>query len=484
MGPLSGFPPGAKGLPQKTVSKDGGITKGQFIIDNKGKIDDSYDIERKKLGEGAYGEVHKAKQKNTGAIRAIKTIDKRKMNNVQRLKVEIAITKMMDHPNIIKLYEDFEDNMYIYLVMELCTGGELFDRIIDATHFTEAQAAHVMQQIIRALFYMHASHVCHRDLKPENFLFQDKSPIESSTLKVIDMGLSCEFKPGQILKTKAGTPYYVAPQVLAGSYDEQSDMWSAGVIMYVLLSGYPPFGGDNDHQILSAVRKGAYDYDDEAWTGVSEDAKSLIGHMLTMDPKKRFTPEKALNHIWIKDKAPKAPNKPISDNVVKNLSKFRTMNRLKQAALEIIANQLSHDSIKELRTLFIQLDKNGDGLLSHAEMKEGLQKCAKIPPDVEKILEAVDSDGSGQIDYTEFLAATVDHRMCLQEEIVWQAFRIFDENHDGVISQKEIEHVLGDTHIHDVMGMDKDSIAALMKEIDTNGDGEIDFQEFMAMMKK
>merc|ERR1712032_163536 len=144
-------------------------------------------------------------------------------------KQEIAIMKMMDHPNIIKLYENYEDHRNIYLVMELCSGGELFDRIIDAGHFNEVQAATVMKQIIQAIFYMHENHVCRRDLKPENFLFSNKDPIDKSLLKIIDFGLSCKYSDGQVLTTKAGTPYYVAPQVLAGKYDQASDMWSCGV---------------------------------------------------------------------------------------------------------------------------------------------------------------------------------------------------------------------------------------------------------------
>merc|ERR1719160_91288 len=141
-------------------------------------------------------------------------ISKAQMKNIDRFKQEIAIMKMMDHPNIIKLFESFEDNRNIYLVMELCSGGELFDRIIEAGHFSEVQAAILMQQIIRGIFYMHESKVCHRDLKPENFLFLNKDAIDKSILKIIDFGLSCKFEADQVLTTKAGTPYYVAPQVL------------------------------------------------------------------------------------------------------------------------------------------------------------------------------------------------------------------------------------------------------------------------------
>merc|ERR1711953_286592 len=141
---------------------------------------------------------------------------------------------------------------------------------------TETQAAILMQQIIRAIYYMHENHVCHRDLKPENFIFMTKDPIEKSLLKIIDFGLSCSFKPDQVLTTKAGTPYYVAPQVLAGKYDHLSDLWSCGVIMYILLCGTPPFPGSTDLEILTKARQGQFSFDGDVWKHVSEDAKNLI----------------------------------------------------------------------------------------------------------------------------------------------------------------------------------------------------------------
>merc|ERR1712113_220781 len=274
-----------------------------------------------------------------------------------------AIMKIMDHPNIIKLYETFEDHRNIYLVMELCTGGELFDRIIEAGHFTEVQAAILVQQIIRAIFYMHENHVCHRDLKPENFLFQSKDAIEKPSLKIIDFGLSCKFDQNQVLTTKAGTPYYVAPQVLGGKYDQLSDLWSVGVIMYVMLCGYPPFFGETDAEVLSKVRLGNFSFNAADWKNVSEDAKNLIRMLLKMNPRDRYTAEQALNHDWIKNKAPKATDSPLRETFVENLRGFRKHDKFKKAALNVIAQQLEEKQIDDLRKVFTTLDKNGDGLL-------------------------------------------------------------------------------------------------------------------------
>jgi len=460
----------------------GDFKRGGFIIDNPGKITDSYLLEKKKLGEGSYGSVCKGTNQATKAVRAIKTIPKAQMKNLEKFKMEIQIMKMMDHPNIIKLYENFEDHRNIYLVMELCKGGELFDRIIDLGHFTEVQAATVMQDIVRAIFHMHEMHVCHRDLKPENFLFLTKEVIEKNTLKIIDFGLSCPFSEGQVLSTKAGTPYYVAPQVLAGNYDHTSDLWSCGVISYVLLCGYPPFYGENDKEVLAKVKQGNFSFNPSEWKHISEDAKDLIRHLLKMNPKDRYTAEQALNHVWIKNKAPKATEFAIT-NLIDNLRGFRSLNRLKKAALHVIALQLDEPSIANLKNVFMALDENGDGCLTNTEMKEGLHRIGlkEIPPDLQQIMEEVDSDGSGVIDYTEFLAATLDKRAYIQEDVVWSAFRVFDRNGDGVISKQELQEVLGSGDVADVVGVE--NIAEMMSDVDTNGDGNIDFQEFLAMMR-
>merc|ERR1711981_394073 len=199
-----------------------------------------------------------------------------------------------------------------------------------------------------------------------------KDPIQQSLLKVIDFGLACKFDKDQVLTTKAGTPYYVAPQVLAGKYDQASDLWSLGVIMYVVLCGYPPFYGDNDAEVLSKVRLGNFSFNQADWKNVSEDAKNLIRMLLKMNPRDRYTAEQALNHEWIKNKAPKANNVSLQSNFVDNLRSFRSQNKLKKAALHIIAGQLNEDQIKALRETFMSLDHNGDGMLTSAEMTEGL----------------------------------------------------------------------------------------------------------------
>jgi serine/threonine protein kinase/uridine kinase len=333
---------------------------------NPGKITTFYDIDKEKLGEGSYGTVSKCTNKSTGAVRAVKSTFKSQMKNMERFKQEIAILKIMDHPNIIKLFDSFEDHHNIYLILELCSGGELVDRIIDAGHFTEAQASTVMQHMFRAIFYMHENHICHRDLKPENFLFATREPIEKSALKLIDFGSACKFAPDQVLLTKVGTPYYVAPQVLAGKYDQSADMWSLGVIMYVVLCGYPPFYGETDADVLAKVRLGNYCFIAADWKNLSEDARHLIRLLLKLNPRDRYTAEQALNHAWVRNKAPQAAQANAQSTLVDNLRGFRSQNRLKKAALHVTASQCGETQIKQLRDTLMALDGHSDGLLTAA----------------------------------------------------------------------------------------------------------------------
>jgi len=477
---------GESNMPHKEV-KAGGIDHAKLIVDNSGKLHDFYDVDTRRLDDGFVRAVSKCTNKSTGVVRAVKSISKAPMKNAakapmknaDRCKQEIAIMKMMDHPHIIKLYETFEDHRNVYLIMEISSGGDLFDRIINQDHLAEAQAAMVMQQLLRGILYMHELNLTHRNLNPSNLLFQTKDPIEKNTLKIIDFSSSCKFSKGKLLTTKAGTPYYVAPEVLAGIYNQSADLWSCGVIMYVLLCGYPPFRGETDKDTMIQVRLGHLTFKAEDWKYVSDDAKNLIRMLLKEEPGVRFTAAQAMNDVWIRNQAPKAPALPLQQSLVKNLKSFQSRHRLKKAALHVVAWQLGDSQIRNLRTVSLKLDSDGDGLLSFEEMRCGLTKAGL--KNLDQInLDDVDSDGSGLVDYTEFLAAALDKKTYTQEDVCWSAFRAFDHNGDGMISKSELEQVFVCSNVDKAMGYGTEE---LMKHVDRNGDGKIDFQEFMQMMQ-
>jgi len=282
------------------------------------------------------------------------------------------------------------------------------------------------------------------------------------------------------MKTKAGTAYYVAPDVLKGEYDQKCDIWSAGVISFILLCGYPPFAGDTDADILKKVKVGSFEFKSPEWDSISAGSKNLVTQMLTADPALRPSAEVLLGSPWLKFKGtPEAV--PIKEDFMKRLSSFRSHSRLKKVALTVVAQQMKDGEIASLQNTFRSLDQNGDGMLSPEEIKEGLTKQGmKVPKALEDLLKSVDMNGSGNLDYTEFVAACLDKKLYMQRDVCWNAFRIFDLDGDGKITREELSKVLNGNSVKTTLGEDK--IESLIREVDEDGDGEIDFEEFVDMM--
>lgn len=254
------------------------------------------------------------------------------------------------------------------------------------------------------------------------------------------------------MKTKAGTPYYISPEVLTGNYDKQCDLWSAGCILYILLCGYPPFYGDDDQEILRMVKKGVFDFDGEEWDEVSSEAKDLIKKLISK-PERRLTAQEALDHPWIKHLAKNSKPGKLQKLNVESLKKFQHNARLKQAALTAIAVQANPNDIKQLKETFKQLDKNGDGSLTLEELRQGLVDV-KNGEELLELMKAADTDGSGTINYTEFLAATMDAQIFMREENLRQAFLMFDRDNSGKIDASEVRQLLGGEEFKDQITMD------------------------------
>lgn len=411
-----------------------------FPESNSGRIRQYYAFQTDRLGTGSFGTVCKAVRKSTGVEYAIKMIFRKQSPDTEVLNREIRIMKSLDHPNILKLIDVFEDHRFIYLVMELCSGGELLDRIITLGHLTEALASSLMAQILRAICYVHAQGVAHRDLKLDNFLIADgdATQLEDSTVKLGDFGLAKH--TGQGLKTPVGAVSYAAPEVLSGHYSAACDMWSCGVILYILLSGQQPFYGSTPRE----VRK------------------------------------QALKHIWI---ARLAPNAFVFDGrrVIQNLRAFAAQSRFKQAALAVVATQLSSSEMRQLRQAFTAIDTDNSGTLTLEEVHEALKSMdVDMPSDLQTILAAIDVGGKGHLNYSEFLAAAVDHQSFLCEEVCWNAFKYFDRNDDGFISHSELTNLLEHDALQELP--EAPSVRKIINEVDVNGDGKVEFDEFMRMM--
>lgn len=459
------------------------IQPGQFVGKRDGSIWQNYNKVRE-LGSGANGKVFEAVNPLTGDRRAVKQISKKTMglqtSSFAKFFAELNMLKRLDHPNIMRLYEFSEDRDSFYLVTEYLTGGELFNYLIEQGKLTEEYASKVAFQLLSALNYCHINGIVHRDLKPENLMRESLDP--QAVIKVIDFGESCILPPSKRLSTTMGTAYYIAPEVLTHSYTEKCDMWSLGVIIFILLSGFPPFNGSTDLEITAKIQKGKYSFDAEVWSQVSGEAKDLISKLLVYDPVARLSAERALEHPWIK-KASIMRQTLEAQSItggIENLKAFTATSKLKQAICMFIAAQLIQKEEQDTLTqAFKALDRNHDGRLSRAEIIQGLavtmseQEASKR---VDMILRNVDSDISGYIEYTEFLAAGIRLESDKNRKSLELAFKAFDLDNSGSISLDELKQVLGEDLCEEHVWKE------IMEEADLDGDGEINLKEFEALV--
>jgi len=446
-----------------------------------------------------FGMVYRVVHKKTEQIRAMKMIKKSSIDlqdddNV--LLKEIHILIQIDHPNILKIYEYFQDASYFYVITDFISGGELYDTITTWKTYNEDKAAYIMIQLLSGVNYLHLHNIVHRDLNPRNIMVEKKSiskkegknAAEIINIKLIDFGTSSYFDRNTKLKLRVGNQYYIAPEVLCGSYDEKCDIWSCGVILYILLCGYPPFSGNSKEETMHNVMQGKFTMDGDNWRKVSPSAKDLITKLLELKADKRLSAQDAINHKWIQEKheAMRLIEKVDDEvwiNVLENIKNFNTKEKLQQAIIAYIVHfQFASQENEELKNIFKKLDRNGDGRLAYKELKEGYIKLYPneiastfFENDLNRIIEDCDQDMNGFIEYEEFLRVTKNKRNIITEKNLKLAFKNFDENKDGKLSKDELIKVLG------ISG--NEYLIEIMPIIDENKDGVISFKEFRKMMK-
>ncbi len=376
-------------------------------------------------------------------------------------------------------------------ITEYCSGGELFNEISENGPFDERYSAYVMYQIFSAINYCHNMNIIHRDLKPENILIVDRNKNGYPRVKICDFGTSLMVEKGGVQKKLVGSSYYIAPEVLKKHYNQKCDIWSCGVILYILLSGKPPFEGDDDNEIMANVTIGQYDLNCAPFNRISKSAKDLIKKLLVMDINKRISAHDALNHPWFKEKKAKELYNQIKDqNIIKklldNLKKYKRESIIQETALAYLVHNFPQmNDVVNACKLFSQIDVNGDGKVTQKELLKGLKtkiKSETLEKDVASIYKNLDMDNNGFIEYEEFVRAAVSKEKFMIDNVLRFAFRYFDKDGSGEITFDEIEDVFkksipekSDVH---------NTLKQIIKEVDMNGDGVITFDEFAHVMKK
>lgn len=439
----------------------------------------------KLLGHGQFGYTYVATDKANGDRVAVKRIEKNKMVlpiAVEDVKREVKILQeLTGHENVVQFYDAFEDDSYVYIVMELCEGGELLDRILAKkdSRYTEKDAAVVVRQMLKVAAQCHLHGLVHRDMKPENFLF--KSTKEDSSLKATDFGLSDFIKPGKKFQDIVGSAYYVAPEVLKRKSGPESDVWSIGVITYILLCGRRPFWDKTEDGIFKEVLRNKPDFRRKPWPSISNSAKDFVKKLLVKDPRARLTASQALSHPWVREGG-SASEIPIDISVLSNMRQFVKYSRLKQFALRALASTLDEEELSDLRDQFDAIDVDKNGSISLEEMRQALAKDLpwKLKDSrVVEILQAIDSNTDGLVDFSEFVTATLHvHQLEEHDSDKFQkrsqtAFEKFDLDKDGFITPEELR-------LHTGL---RGSIDPLLEEADIDKDGRISLSEFRRLLR-
>jgi calcium-dependent protein kinase len=475
---------GIKGLVSWFKGKGDQLIKGA----TPGEVTAKYEFGRK-VGSGGYADTFIVFDKKTKQKFACKSIDKKKVaaDEQERLQIEVDnLFKLGQNPHIATLFEAFEDKHKVHLVMELCEGGELFDRILQRKHYSEKAAAMVVKTILEVVQFCHESGVAHRDLKPENFLFVDSKFIEEGgQLKSIDFGFSTEFKSDTLMTEILGSSYYVAPEVLKGKYNEKCDIWSVGVIAYILLTGQPPpwhctMTKINRH--ITAVHSGPPDnfLSDPALRKISATAKEFVGKMIEVDFTKRATAREMLSHPWV-GKISEVSDDPLDFQILHSLKKFMYSYRMKKKALVTLAEQLSDADIHDLRATFDAIDTAHDGVITFEELKVALEKksdgCGRhkvAEAEVRAAMEEMDVAGDGVIHFHEFVAASLNRNVLMRRDLLHRVFDKFDTDHTGYLSKENIAQVMGSS----------EKVDKIMDEIDSDHDGKVNFEDFLLLMTR
>lgn len=462
-----------------------------MIVKFSEDVKDRYEI-IKQVGEGSISNIYLVKRKLESVdteereqhlsenLYALKEIDVSLVEPrfLDEMRNEINLMKLMDHPNILKCFEVYESmrdgNEKISIVMEFCSGGDLG---VNAP-YSEERSKSIVAKLCEALTYLHKREIMHRDLKFENIMFEVNG--ETAEPKIIDFGLAQKYSKGEQFQEKVGTVITMSPEAIRGDYDFQTDMWSIGVIAYMLLAKDPPFGGDTRNEIAQNVVKGSFNMDGPRWAKISKEAKAFIKNCLQREPSLRYTPEKALKSPWLRGVTTKttADLRASTRKILGQLDSSTNHSEFKKLVLNTIAHKASSADIIKLRDIFHALDTNHDGTLTLNEIRKGIAGSGIADEaTVTQWFRRADADAGGEISYTEFVAALLETQGELHENQLTEAFHSLDRGRKGFISRSNLRAALG-------VSMNNDYLTKLLQEADIDGDGKISYDEFKAAINQ
>ena len=450
-------------------------------------------IFEKQIGRGYFGTVNIVIPKNDSNKRyACKSINKHKLSvsKIQNVLREIETLSLVDHPNIVKFYETYNDKNNFHIIMELCTGGDLFTHVANSEFFTEKDACHLIFKITSAIVHCHSLGIVHRDLKPENILFENK--LKFSDIKLIDFGLSRKYLNDDDLHSVVGSPFYVAPEVLEGNYDEKCDVWSIGIIAYCLLNGSPPFVSDKKAKIFEQIKKAKVTFPIDKFALISNEAKQFILKALTRNPKKRPNAVQLLQEKWLEEEFHEDINPAkLNVKILNNIVNFHKPFRFTQRVVEMIIRTMSSKELKKFKDIFNALDTKKTGLIASNDFMNELNKLelnvneSKIKKvgtkRYDRYLKNVDKDSDlTYINFTSFIAAVINKDEIENKPRLYDAFNMLDTNKTGHLTifsiQKAFERTGKKTTIEEIKEM--------FEEIGLEENESINFDEFCAIVTK
>jgi len=483
-----------------------------WVLRRTPPIDEHYVISSVLGNPGQYGVVKTAVRIKDKEKFAVKILSKNRFKEsavkksfFEDIRTEVyLLSATADHPHIVECYSVFEDIDSVYLIMSRCNGGELFDRIQTDEGFNEVQASNLFRQMVSAVYYVHRKNVAHCDLKPENFLFRHKG--KDSPLCLIDFGMAKIVEWRKYYHRMHGTPYYIAPEVLDGHYNESCDMWSLGVILFIMLFGFPPFFDDkeavhdrarSDEIVYSKIRQGFtakvrpnYGNWFPSEHPVSPSARDLISRLLRKNVADRMTAEEALEHPWIKQamqldtgRLNRREEFIMNPTIIHSIAQYTRHSNLQSQILDILkeCNYLNKAQMKGVKDFFDAADIDGDGRISTQELFDALKTLDSgvTMEETKAIMASVDKDNDGFLNFDELLASRINRKLQSKEERLRKVFRALDLDNSGKISASELKAAA--QCIDSAQDIGLDAFAELIKDGDINGDGEIDFEEFISM---